>query len=43
MDHVLPLSRGGLHEVNNLVPACRKCNFNKHDKTLEEWCFAEEN
>lgn len=37
IDHVMPLSRGGLHEVGNLVPACKSCNFNKHDKTLAEW------
>ena len=36
-DHVRPLSRGGLHEVDNLVPACKPCNFEKHNKTLAEW------
>jgi 5-methylcytosine-specific restriction endonuclease McrA len=37
IDHVLPLSRGGLHEIDNLVPACSSCNFEKHDKTPMEW------
>lgn len=25
-DHVIPLSRGGTHELQNLVGACRSCN-----------------
>lgn len=37
IDHVTPLSRGGLHHIDNLVPACKKCNFAKHDKLLSEW------
>lgn len=37
MDHVTPLSRGGLHHVDNLVPACRSCNYEKHASTLAEW------
>jgi 5-methylcytosine-specific restriction endonuclease McrA len=37
MDHVTPLSRGGKHEAANLLPACARCNFQKHHKTLSEW------
>lgn len=29
VDHVIPLSNGGLHHVDNLVPACRSCNSRK--------------
>lgn len=29
IDHYLPLSKGGRHEVQNLVIACRKCNLRK--------------
>jgi len=36
-DHVLPLSRGGDHTLYNIVPACRSCNGEKHDKTLPEY------
>lgn len=25
-DHVVPVSRGGSHDLSNLVPACKKCN-----------------
>lgn len=38
IDHVIPLSRGGLHQIDNLLPACRSCNSHKHTKTLKEWC-----
>ena len=33
MEHVIPLSRGGLHAAHNIVPACSNCNDSKHDKT----------
>lgn len=37
LDHVIPLSKGGKHSANNVVPACKHCNSSKRDKTLEEW------
>lgn len=37
MDHVIPLSRGGLHEPENVVPACKPCNFEKHNKMPEDF------
>jgi|GEM_PF-2776371 len=36
-DHVMPLSRGGLSTMDNLVTACPSCNRSKNDKTPEEW------
>jgi 5-methylcytosine-specific restriction endonuclease McrA len=30
MDHVIPLSKGGLHDEGNIVAACRSCNLSKH-------------
>lgn len=36
-DHVIPESRGGPTELDNLVPACRPCNSSKGTKTPEEW------
>lgn len=36
-DHVMPKSRGGTDEYNNLVCACMRCNRSKSDKTPEEW------
>ena len=37
VDHVVPLSRGGLHHPQNLSPACAPCNRSKNAKLLSEW------
>ena len=37
IDHVVPVSRGGTNDRENLVYCCTSCNLSKHDKTLEEW------
>lgn len=34
VDHVLALSRGGRHEIGNLVPACGSCNSRKHARGI---------
>jgi 5-methylcytosine-specific restriction endonuclease McrA len=36
IDHVLPKHRGGRHEWENLVAACRTCNHRKGNKTPAE-------
>lgn len=36
-DHVMPKSRGGSDEMDNLVTACGPCNMSKGAKTPEEW------
>ena len=36
IDHVTPKHRGGRHEWENLVAACRNCNHRKGSKTLAE-------
>lgn len=36
VDHVIPRSRGGPHEWDNVVTACRSCNHRKGGKTLAE-------
>lgn len=36
IDHVVPRHRGGRHEWENLVAACRTCNHRKGGKTLAE-------
>ena len=33
MDHVVPLSRGGAHSIDNVQPLCQTCNLRKHTKT----------
>lgn len=36
VDHVHPKSKGGKHEWENVVAACKKCNSKKDDKTLKD-------
>lgn len=36
-DHVIPVARGGVTELHNLVTACRPCNRSKGARSLEEW------
>ena len=37
LDHVVPKSKGGPNTWENLVTACKKCNNEKADLSLEEW------
>lgn len=37
IDHFVPLSRGGSHSLDNLVPACTRCNNSKNDCMPWEW------
>ena len=36
VDHVIPLSRGGMHTASNLAISCSRCNLSKGTKLLEE-------
>jgi hypothetical protein len=36
-DHVIPVSRGGPNDLDNLVTACKRCNQAKYNRTPEEW------
>lgn len=37
IDHYIPLCKGGEHNINNLVPSCKKCNLSKGTKLVTEW------
>jgi hypothetical protein len=37
LEHCIPLSRGGTHTKENLVPSCAPCNLSKGNKTPDEW------
>lgn len=37
MEHMTPLSRGGSHTLDNIVPACSPCNSKKFTKTAEDF------
>jgi 5-methylcytosine-specific restriction endonuclease McrA len=35
VDHVIPVAKGGLDIEENLVAACARCNYKKHDKDVD--------
>ncbi|MCA9861131.1 MAG: HNH endonuclease [Thermomicrobiales bacterium] len=37
IDHLIPFSRGGSDDFDNLVPACSACNLSKGGKRVEDW------
>ena len=32
VDHIIPRSKGGLDIMENLLPACRKCNYSRGNR-----------
>ena len=36
-DHVIPVARGGTDEHDNLVAACKRCNFSRQDRLPDEF------
>ncbi len=37
MDHVVPLSKGGLSIKNNIVTSCKECNTSKKNQLVWDW------
>lgn len=37
VEHVVPLSRGGSNDPDNIVIACLRCNLSKSDRMPHEW------
>ena len=36
VDHIIPKSKGGTNDMDNLITACRECNRGKRDKLLDD-------
>lgn len=37
LDHKIPLCKGGEHNIDNLVPSCKKCNLMKGTKSVDDF------
>lgn len=37
IEHVVPISKGGPHTIDNIVVACQRCNYSKGVKEVEAW------
>jgi 5-methylcytosine-specific restriction endonuclease McrA len=37
-DHIVAVSKGGSHSLDNLCVSCHDCNSSKYNKPLQEWC-----
>lgn len=37
VEHVLALTKGGLDEASNIIPACTSCNSSKNNSPVEAW------
>ena len=36
-DHIIPVAHGGTDTIDNIVPACMRCNQRKHTQALAEF------
>lgn len=37
LDHIIPRTRGGRNQFNNLVASCSRCNQSKYNHIMDEW------
>jgi 5-methylcytosine-specific restriction endonuclease McrA len=37
LDHMVPISKGGVHGKSNCLICCRSCNSRKSDRDFDEW------
>ena len=37
LDHIIPITKGGSDDQDNLACCCKCCNSSKNDKLLSEW------
>lgn len=36
-DHIVPLSKGGPHSIENICVSCERCNRSKHATPIQDW------
>jgi hypothetical protein len=41
IDHLVPVSKGGTNDFDNLITACRECNKQKSNHDIVENCYAD--
>lgn len=41
-DHIIPITKGGSSELQNIVPACTACNPSKKNKDVFDWIKAKQ-
>lgn len=41
IEHIVPISKGGAHSLNNIVPACSRCNYSKRNHDMCTWYTAQ--
>lgn len=37
LDHMEPISKGGIHSSSNIIVCCSTCNGKKHNKDFTTW------
>jgi len=37
IDHIIPKSKGGTDDIDNLITSCRECNRGKGNHSLDEY------
>ena len=38
-DHIVPISKGGTSNIDNIIPACSHCNLSKGNKDVDIWFY----